>query len=42
LRFSIYNLTNQRNLYNDIPFYGNDFITVGVPRTFGLAFKAKL
>ncbi len=42
LRLSVYNLTNQRNLYNDIPFYGNDFITVGQPRTFALAFKAKL
>ncbi|HEY8027168.1 MAG TPA: TonB-dependent receptor [Burkholderiaceae bacterium] len=42
LRFSIYNLTNQRNIYNDIPFYGNDFITVGQPRSFGLQFKAKI
>lgn len=42
LKFSIYNLTNQRNVYNDIPFYGNDFITVGTPRSFGLTFKAKI
>jgi len=42
VRLSIYNLTNQRNIYNDIPFYGNDFITVGPPRSFGLTFKAKI
>ena len=42
LRFSVYNMTNQRNLYNDIPFYGNDFITISQPRTFSLSFKAKL
>ena len=42
LKFSISNLTNQRNVYNDIPFYGNDFITVGTPRSYGLMIKAKL
>ena len=42
IRLSIDNITNQRNIYNDIPFYGNDFITVGTPRSYGLTFKAKL
>ena len=27
VKFSIYNLTDQHNLTNDIPFYGNDFMT---------------
>ena len=41
VKLSIYNLTNQRNLMNDAPIYGNDFITVLPPRSFGLMFKAK-
>jgi outer membrane receptor protein involved in Fe transport len=40
-RFSIYNLTDRRNLTNDIPFYGNDFITVNPPRSYGISIKAK-
>jgi len=42
VKLSVSNLTNQRNVYNDIPFYGNDFITVGTPRSYGLTFRAKL
>ncbi len=42
VKFSVSNLTNQRNIYNDVPFYGNDFITVGTPRSYGIMFKAKL
>ncbi len=41
VKFSIYNLTNQRNLMNDAPIYGNDFITVAPPRSFDLTVKAK-
>ena len=40
-KFSIYNLTDRRNLVNDIPFYGNDFITVNPPRSFGISIKAR-
>ena len=41
LKFSIYNLTNRRNLMNDAPIYGNDFITVLPPRSFALMAKVK-
>jgi outer membrane receptor protein involved in Fe transport len=41
LKFSIYNLTNRRNLMNDAPIYGNDFITVLPPRSFALMGKVK-
>jgi outer membrane receptor protein involved in Fe transport len=27
VKFTVYNLTDRHNLTNDIPFYGNDFIT---------------
>jgi len=40
-KFSIFNVTNRRNLTNDIPFYGNDFISVNPPRSYGLSVKAK-
>jgi len=40
-KFSIYNLTNRRNLTNDIPFYGNDFLTRQPPRDFDLSITAK-
>ena len=41
VKFSIYNLTSQHNLINDIPFYGNDFITRVPPRSYDLTFTAK-
>jgi outer membrane receptor protein involved in Fe transport len=41
VKFSIYNLTNRRNLTNDIPFYGNDFITRQPPRSYDLSVTAK-
>ncbi len=40
-RFSIFNVTDRRNLTNDIPFYGNDFITVNPPRSYGLSVRYK-
>jgi outer membrane receptor protein involved in Fe transport len=41
LKFTIYNLTNQHNLVNDIPFYGNDFITRDPPRSYDLTLSGK-
>jgi outer membrane receptor protein involved in Fe transport len=41
IKLSIYNLTNERNLLNDIPFYGNDFLTRVPPRSFDLSFSGK-
>lgn len=41
VKFSIYNLTNERNLTNDIPFYGNDFLTRQPPRDYDLSISAK-
>jgi len=41
VKFSIYNLTNERNLTNDIPFYGNDFLTRQPPRSYDLSVSAK-
>jgi outer membrane receptor protein involved in Fe transport len=40
-KLSIYNLTNRRNVTNDIPFYGNDFLTQQPPRDFDLTISAK-
>jgi hypothetical protein len=40
-KFSIYNLTDRRNLTNDNPFYGNDFITVNPPRSYAISIKAR-
>ena len=40
-RFSIFNVTDRRNVTNDIPFYGNDFITVNPPRSYALSVKYK-
>jgi outer membrane receptor protein involved in Fe transport len=40
-RFSIFNVTDRRNVTNDIPFYGNDFISVSPPRSYGLTVKYK-
>jgi outer membrane receptor protein involved in Fe transport len=41
VKFEIYNLTNRRNLVNDIPFYGNDFLTRMPPRSYDLTFTVK-
>ena len=41
VKFAVYNLTDQRNLVNDIPFYGNDFLTRMPPRSYDLTFTAK-
>jgi outer membrane receptor protein involved in Fe transport len=41
VKFAIYNLTSQHNLINDIPFYGNDFLTRVPPRSYDLTFTAK-
>jgi hypothetical protein len=35
------NITNQRNLVNDNPFYGNDFITVLPPASVNFTMKVK-
>jgi outer membrane receptor protein involved in Fe transport len=40
-KFTVYNLTNQHNLQNDIPYYGNDFLTRLPPRSFDFAFSGK-
>jgi outer membrane receptor protein involved in Fe transport len=40
-KFSIYNMTNRRNWTNDIPFYGDDFITRQPPRDFDLTINAR-
>jgi outer membrane receptor protein involved in Fe transport len=36
VKFTVYNLTDQHNLINDVPFYGNDFITRVPPRSYDL------
>jgi outer membrane receptor protein involved in Fe transport len=41
VKFSVYNLANKRNLTNDVPFYGNDFITRQPPRDFDLSVTAR-
>jgi outer membrane receptor protein involved in Fe transport len=40
-KFTVYNVTNQRNLTNDYPFYGNDFLTIVPPRSYDLTISAK-
>ncbi len=40
-KFSIYNLTDRHNLTNDIPFYGNDFLTRQPPIDFDFSLSAK-
>ena len=40
-KFSVYNLTNRVNWTNDIPFYGDDFITRQPPRDFDLSITAR-
>jgi hypothetical protein len=39
-KLAVYNLTNRRNLTNDYPFYGNDFLTRDLPRSFALSVRA--
>jgi outer membrane receptor protein involved in Fe transport len=41
LKFEVYNLTSKRNLVNDIPFYGNDFIQRLPPRSYDLTLTGK-
>jgi outer membrane receptor protein involved in Fe transport len=41
VKLSVYNLTNEKNLLNDIPYYGNDFLTRTEPRSFDLTFSGK-
>jgi hypothetical protein len=41
VKFTIYNLTDQRNLTNDSPFYGNDFLTRAPPRSYDLSISGK-
>ncbi len=40
-KMMVYNVTSQHNLVNDIPFYGNDFLTRVPPRSFDFSFSAK-
>jgi outer membrane receptor protein involved in Fe transport len=41
VKFAIYNVTDRHNLTNDIPFYGNDFLTRQPPTDFDLTLSAK-
>ncbi|HLZ96515.1 MAG TPA: hypothetical protein VKP66_01130, partial [Steroidobacteraceae bacterium] len=41
VKFTIYNLTDRHNLTNDIPFYGNDFLTRQPPRSYDLTLSGK-
>jgi outer membrane receptor protein involved in Fe transport len=41
VKFTIYNLTDRRNLTNDYPFYGNDFLTIVPPRSYDLTLSGK-
>jgi outer membrane receptor protein involved in Fe transport len=41
VKFTVYNLTSQQNLINDVPFYGNDFITRVPPRSYDLNISGK-
>ena len=40
-KLTVYNVTGTRNLTNDYPFYGNDFLTVQPPRSYDLTFSMK-
>jgi outer membrane receptor protein involved in Fe transport len=42
LKLEVYNVTDNHNLQNDYPFYGNDFVTNIPPRSYDLTFTAKL
>jgi hypothetical protein len=41
VKFMVYNLSDQHNLVNDVPFYGNDFITRVPPRSYDLSISGK-
>jgi outer membrane receptor protein involved in Fe transport len=41
VKFAIYNLTDRHNLVNDIPYYGNDFLTRVPPRSYDLTLSGK-
>jgi hypothetical protein len=41
VKLTIYNLTSQHNLENDIPYYANDFLTRIPPRSFDLSISGK-
>jgi outer membrane receptor for monomeric catechols len=40
-KLTVYNLTDQHNLTNDYPFYGNDFLTRVPPRSFDLTISGR-
>jgi outer membrane receptor protein involved in Fe transport len=40
-KITVYNLTDQHNLTNDYPFYGNDFLTRVPPRSFDLTISGR-
>ena len=40
-KFAVYNLTSRHNFINDIPFYGNDFLTRVPPRSYDFTVSAK-
>jgi outer membrane receptor protein involved in Fe transport len=41
VKFSVYNVTDRHNLTNDIPFYGDDFLTRQPPTDFDFSISAK-
>jgi outer membrane receptor protein involved in Fe transport len=41
VKFTVYDVTDQHNLQNDYPFYGNDFLTRLPPRSYDLALTGK-
>jgi outer membrane receptor protein involved in Fe transport len=41
VKFSVYNLTGEHNLINDIPYYGNDFLTRVPPRSYDLTISGR-
>jgi outer membrane receptor protein involved in Fe transport len=41
VKLSIYNLTDRKNVVNDYPFYGNDFLTRDPPRSYDLSLTGK-
>jgi hypothetical protein len=41
VKFAVYNMTNRVNFTNDIPYYGDDFITRQPPRDFDLTLSAR-
>ena len=41
VKFTVYDVTDQHNLQNDYPFYGNDFLTRLPPRSYDLTLSGK-